>query len=93
MPRYLIEVPYENKKASCNLVVNVFKSTGSHFLTNTDFGSPDGVHKAWITISVDSRREALYVVPPPFRDKAKVIRVRKFVLEKVNKTLKPHHKK
>lgn len=74
MPRYLVEVPHENSKSSCDLAVQVFKPTGSHFLTNADFGCPDGIHKAWITIRVDSRREALYVVPPPYREKAKVIR-------------------
>lgn len=92
MPRYLIEVPHENKKATCDLVVNVFRSTGSHFLTNADFGCADGVHKAWIMISVGNKRDALYVVPPPFREKAMVIEVRKFAFEKIDKTLKPHHR-
>ena len=92
MPRYLIEVPHQNTKAACDLAVKVFKSTGSHFLTNADFGCPDGIHKAWINISVSNKREALFIVPPPFRDKAKVIRVKKFALEKIDKTLRPQHR-
>ena len=92
MPRYLIIVPHKASKKSCNIAVNVFKSTGSHFLTNADFGCPDDVHKAWITIETNTRAGALRLIPPPFRDKAKVIRVRKFALETVDKKLKPHHK-
>jgi len=92
MPRFLIEVPHENSKASCDLAVNVFKSTGSHFLTNADFGCPDGIHKAWVTLSAKSKREALYVVPPPFRNKARAIKVRKFALEIFEKTIRPQHK-
>ena len=92
MPRFLIEVSHENNKNSCDLAVNIFKSTGSHFLTNADFGCEDGVHNAWINVEVKSKSEALLIVPPPFRDKTKVIRVKKFAFEKVDKTLRPHHK-
>ena len=92
MPRFLIEVAHNNTKADCDLAVNIFKSTGSHFLTNADFGCEDGVHNAWINVEVKSKSEALRIVPPPFRDKTKVIRVKKFALEKLNKTLRPSHK-
>ena len=92
MPRFLIEVSHENNKNSCDLAVNIFKSTGSHFLTNADFGCEDDVHYSWMTVDVRSKSEALRIVPPPFRDKTKVIRVKKFALEKLNKTLRPSHK-
>ena len=92
MPRYLIEVPHEDNKKACDLAVNIFKSTGSHFLTNADFGCKDGVHMAWINVDVNSKSEALRVVPPSFRDKTKVIGIEKFALEHVDKTLRPHHK-
>lgn len=91
MPRFLIEVPHKNAKRSCDLAVEVFRDTGSHFLTNADFGCKDGVHKSWINVKVDSKREALQIVPPPFRDKAKAIAVEKLALDKIHKTLK-HHK-
>ena len=92
MQTYLIEVPHDNNKAACNLAINIFKTTGSHWLTNADFGCLDDVHKAWINISANSKKEALNVVPPAFREKAKAIKISKFALEKVEKTLTPHHK-
>lgn len=92
MPRFLLEVPHENSKKSCDLSVKIFKSTGSHFLTNADFGCLDNVHKAWINIEAKSKSEAARVVPPTFRNKTKVIKINKFALEKVDKILKPRHK-
>jgi len=90
MPRYLIEVPHRNSKKSCDLSVSIFKSTGSHFLTNADFGCHDNVHKAWIKVEVDSKEEARRIVPPPLRENAKVIRVEKLVLEEIEKYKKLH---
>ena len=90
MPRYLIEVPHTNSKKSCDLAVSIFKSTGSHFLTNADFGCHSGIHKAWINVELDSKEEAKRIVPPPFREKAKIIRIDKLVLEEIEKYKKIH---
>lgn len=92
MPRYILEVPHDNNKRACDLAVSIFRSTGSHFLSNALFGCPDDVHKAWISVVTHDRDDARRIVPPPFRDKVKVTRVRRFALEKVEKNLKPHHK-
>ena len=92
MPRFLIAVAHNNTKADCDLAVNIFKATGSHFLTNADFGCEDDAHYSWMTVDVKSKSEALNIVPHPYRDKTKVIKVKKFALEKLDKTLKPHHK-
>ena len=89
MPRYLIEVPHEDNKKACDLAVNLLKSTGSHFITNADLGCLDNVHKAWLTVEVDRREMALMVVPVPYRNKAKITRVTKFSMDKVDK----HQKK
>ena len=45
MPRFLIEVPHEDEKVACARAVQVLLSTGSHFMTNADFGCIDGDHK------------------------------------------------
>ena len=89
MPRYLIEIPHEATKKACDSAVNLLKSTGSHFLTHADFGCPDNVHKAWVTVEVDRKEMALMVVPVPYRNKAKITRVTKFSMDKVDK----YHKK
>jgi hypothetical protein len=91
MPRFLIEVPHEKSKQSCVLAIEVFNKTGSHFLTNADWGCSDDVHKAWIIIEMDSKEEALMVVPPPFRDNATVVTLEKFTLETVDDTLRDQH--
>ena len=46
MPKFLIEVPHEADTLECTRVVHVFLSTGSHFLTNAEWGCKSGVHKA-----------------------------------------------
>ncbi len=90
MPRYLIEVSHENKKEACDSAVRVFNMTGSHFLTNADWGCLDNVHKAWIKVDLDNKKDALFVVPPSFRQNAKVITLQKFTSETVKEALKKH---
>ena len=47
MSRYLIEVEHKADKWSCDQAIEAFLNTGSHFLTNADWGCMDGEHKAW----------------------------------------------
>ena len=91
MSRYLIEVPHDNRKQACDEAIRVFQMTGSHFLTNADWGCTDDIHRAWITVDLANKDEALLVVPPVYRSKAKVIKLEKFALETIKKSLK-HHK-
>jgi len=90
MARYLIEVPHEAERIACYKVVQVFLSTGSHYLTHCDWGCKDGVHKAWITVDANSKDEALRVVPPAFRKDATVIELYKFEMEEVESALSRH---
>jgi len=46
MSRFLIEAPHEGTKQACELAVQTFLKTGSHFMTNADWGCSDGEHKA-----------------------------------------------
>ena len=91
MLRLLIEVTHENTKEACDRAIEVFKNTGSHFLTNADWGCKDDVHKAWIIVDMDSKEEALRIVPPSFRQQTKIITLYKFALETANEAIK-HHK-
>jgi hypothetical protein len=90
MPKFLIEVPHKKEKRECERAVDVFKRTGSHFLINADWGCSDDVHKAWIIIEVDSKEEALMVVPPSFRKKTKVITLQKFAFDKPDEGMELH---
>ncbi|MCJ7568146.1 MAG: hypothetical protein MUO58_11470 [Anaerolineales bacterium] len=78
MARFLIEVPHENKKEACRRAVQVFLDTGSHYVTNADWGCGDDEHKAWIVVDMDSKDEALAILPPLFRQDAKIIALEKF---------------
>lgn len=84
MPKYLIEVSHEAKKSACVQAVNAFYRTGSHFLTHADFGCPDDEHKAWITVEVDTKEDAMRIVPPEFRRDTRVITLQSFDAENVD---------
>jgi hypothetical protein len=91
MPRFLIEVPHEEEIIACAHVVEIFLKTGSHFLTNADWGCKDGVHKAWITVDVDNKDEARGILPAAYRSQATVVQLNKFTLAEIDDIIK-HHK-
>ena len=67
MSKYLIEIPHDSSGLGCLRSISVLLSTGSHFLTNADFGCGDGEHKAWFFMEAESKDECLRIVPPAFR--------------------------
>lgn len=88
--RFLIEVPHEETTVACARVVDVFLKTGSHFLSNADWGCKDGVHKAWIVVEVDSKEEARSIIPPAFRAQAKVVQLNAFTRTEIERILRDH---
>lgn len=91
MTRYLIEVPHENNKEACERAIRVFLETGSHFMTNADWGCSDDVHKAWLTVEVDSKEDARSILPPLFRQVATITAIQRFRREDIEETKKAHH--
>jgi hypothetical protein len=89
--RFLIEVPHEDKKVECARAIQLFLKTGSHFLTHADWGCMDGEHKAWTIAEVESKEEALYILPPVFRSQARIVQLSKFTLEEIEEELRHHH--
>lgn len=65
MAKFLIEVPHESELVACARAVKILLESGSHYVTQADFGCKDGVHKGWILVDVDDRNEARNIVPPP----------------------------
>jgi hypothetical protein len=90
MSKYLIEVSHGAGNIECLHSVAIFLSSGSHFLTNADWGCLDGEHKAWFIMDAESKKEALQVVPPGYRKDAKILQLNKFKLEDVQELLKQH---
>jgi hypothetical protein len=93
MSKYLIEIPHESDKIGCLRSIAVLLSSGSHFLTNADFGCADGEHKAWFFMDADNKDEVLRIVPPAFRKDAKISLLSKFNLEEVERLLKLHQER
>jgi hypothetical protein len=91
MTRYLIEVPHENSKEACLKAIRVFLQTGSHFLSNADWGCRDDEHKAWIMVELDSKEEATAILPPLYRPNARVITLDKFTMADVEGTMQQHN--
>ena len=88
MPRFLIEVPHEADTLECTRVVHIFLSTGSHFLTNAEWGCKSGVHSAWMLVDMDDKAQALAIVPPAFRAHARVVGLTRFTLAEIEPALR-----
>jgi hypothetical protein len=91
MSKYLIEVQHSGDKIECQRTVEIFLTSGSHFLTNADWGCMDGVHKAWFMMDADNKDEVLRVVPPAYRKDTIITQLAKFKLKDVEELMK-HHK-
>ena len=90
MPKFLIEVEHEPTTAECNRTIAVFLRTGSHFLTHADWGCKDGVHKAWFTADVESKAEALAIVPADFRAAARIVQLTQFTPQDLDQIAERH---
>jgi hypothetical protein len=90
MEKYFIEVPHEAEQVACAKAVKVLLTTGSHFLTNADWGCFDGEHKAWITVEAGSKEEARSILPVPYRSQAKIVKLNKWTLQEIDGFLSHH---
>lgn len=91
MANFLIEVPHGEDKIACMKAMQVFIESGSHFLAHADWGCEDNEHKAWLVVNVDTREQALQVVPPLYRHDAKIIKLFKMTREEVDAYRKTHN--
>jgi hypothetical protein len=85
--RFLIELSHDPAELACARVVKVFLASGSHLLTNADWGCKDGVHSAWIIVEVDTKDEARLTIPVPFRAQAKIVALNKYAMEEIDEIL------
>jgi hypothetical protein len=92
MSKFLIEVPHEADRIKCARAVEVFLKSGSHFVTNAEWGCRDGDHRSWIIVDVDSKEEARSIVPPIYRSQAKITGLNRFTLREIEDMLREHAK-
>ena len=90
MTKFLIEVPHAEETRACARVVQIFLSTGSHFLTHADWGCEDGVHSAFMIVEMENKEEARSILPPQFRSEAKITALTKFTMEQIENILSGH---
>lgn len=68
----------------------MFLETGSHFLTNADWGCNDGEHKAWFILETEDKEAVLRILPPDFRRSAKIVSLSKFTRQDIPE-MQSHH--
>lgn len=91
MSKYLIEVHHSADEIECHRAVEIFLTSGSHFLTNADWGCFDGVHKAWFIMDADNKDEVIRIVPPAIRKDTSITRLNKFRLKDIDEIQKYHN--
>jgi hypothetical protein len=90
MSKYLVEVAHGSDRLACLHAIQVFLSTGNHFLVNADWGCHDGVHKAWFMLEVENKEDAMRIIPPFFRKDSVITRLDKFNLKEIEEMLRDH---
>ena len=78
MPRYLIEFCHSSEHEGCVRSLDSIMQFGSHLITNAEWGCEDGVHTGWLIVELESREEALQLVPPQYRADTRVILLRRW---------------
>ena len=91
MDKFLIEVPHGGDKASCVQAVKVFLASGSHFVTNAEWGCMDGDHKAWLIVETESKEAAMRILPSAYQQGAKIIKINKFTRKDMEEIIMDHH--
>lgn len=83
MPRYLIELTHGDEYAACVKALAAIERSGSHFVTHAEWGCNDGAHACWLIAELDSRNDALQMVPVEFRQDARIVELNKFTREQI----------
>jgi hypothetical protein len=90
MPRFLVEVPHENRKEACEMAKQAFLATGSHFMAQADWGCGDHEHKAWLIVEVEGKEQARAMLPALFRQDAKIVELEKYFPDRIDQGVETH---
>jgi hypothetical protein len=83
MANFLIEVTHGEDSVACGQAVAAFMRTGSHFLTHAYWGCKDGDHRAWMIVELETKAEALNIVPPAFQSRTRIVGLNTYTLEQM----------
>ena len=83
MPRYLIELTHEDESVACAKALHAIDRFGSHFVTRAHWGCKAGVHSGWLIAELGNRNEAMAMVPPEFRQEARIVELNQFTREEI----------
>jgi len=83
MPQFLIEIRHENDHGACVRALDAIARYGSHFITHANWGCKQGAHSGWLITELPGRDDALRMVPPQFRNEARIVEVEHFTRERV----------
>jgi hypothetical protein len=83
MPQYLIEVTHGDEHEACVMALRAIEQYGSHLMTHADWGCKDDIHQCWLVCELDTREEAMQLVPPEFRTSTRVVALNKFTKEDI----------
>ncbi len=85
---HFIEIPHSENRVECLHAIQVFLDSGSHFLSNLQRGYDDGKHKAWLMVDMDNKEEVRQIIPPLYRDQAKITKLTRYTKDKMVDSLK-----
>ena len=83
MTQYLIEIRHADEHQACVRALDAIANYGSHFMTNASWGCAVGDHAGWLIADLDDVEDARRMVPPQFREEARIIEVQHYTREKV----------
>lgn len=80
MDRYLIETPHTDE--DCHRLIDNVYAMG--YIYHFDWGCDAGVHCGWAIIEAEDEEQARLAVPSLVRNKARVIKLKKYTPETLN---------
>lgn len=90
MNRYLIEVDHPAERGACLKAIRQILEMGSHWVTHAEWGCSDNVHTGWLIVESPTREEARMVLPPEDRAAARIVRLTRFDLDKIEEMERQH---
>ena len=83
MPQYLVQLTHEDEHIACVRALETIERQGSHLLTHLNWGCKDGIHSGWLIGEFASHDEAMQIVPPQFREEARIVEVEQFSKDQI----------
>ncbi len=74
MDRYIVISSHTAE--DCNMAIKHFREYHAGYLTHFEWGCYDNDHNAYAIIEADSHEGAKMAVPPVFREKTKVVKLK-----------------